>query len=134
MKTIALIKPDLPKAAPLGRLPAYIPVGLAFLAGVLEKAGFDVVTAVNGRDALQSAKEQNPDLIILDIVLPDIDGETIYKKLKEDSETSRIPVIFISGVYTKEDAERQSHFLYDKIFLTKPFEENELLDKINTII
>jgi CheY-like chemotaxis protein len=100
----------------------------------LKEAGFDVVTATNGRDALRSAKEQIPDLVILDIVLPDIDGETIYKKLKEDPETSRVPVIFISGVYTREDADRQSHFLYDKLFLTKPFEENELIDKIKTAI
>ena len=100
----------------------------------LKGAGFDIITATNGGEALRSVKEEGPDLVILDIVLPDIDGETIYKKMKEDPDTSRIPVIFISGVYTKEDAERQSHFLYDKIFLTKPFEENELINKIRTVI
>ena len=106
---------------------------LLIIGEVLNDAGFQVVTATNGSETLRSVREDRPDLVILDIVLPDIDGETIYKKLSEDPETSTIPVIFVSGVFSADEAKREKHFLYDKQFLVKPFNREELLTKVNEI-
>ena len=100
----------------------------------LKEAGFGVITATNGRDTLRSVREEHPDLIILDIALPDIDGETLYRKLKEDSATSEIPIIFISGVFSKEEAEKRNHFLHGKIFFPKTFDMETLLEEINKLI
>ena len=97
----------------------------------LKDAGFEVITASSGIDALKSVGKYRPDIIVLDIALPDIDGATIYRKLKEDTATSDIPVIFMSGVFSKEEAERQNHFLHGKTFLSKIFDMEELIDLIN---
>jgi len=104
---------------------------LLIIGEVLNEAGFQVVTATNGIETFRSVREERPDLVILDIVLPDIDGETIYMKLKEDPATNAIPVIFVSGVFSKEEAKRERHFLHDKNFLVKPFNREELLSKVN---
>jgi DNA-binding response OmpR family regulator len=71
--------------------------------GKLESDGFSVLTAVNGADGLELAKKEGPDLIMLDIILPQLDGFSVLAELKKDSKTKGIPVIMLTNLGTDED-------------------------------
>lgn len=64
---------------------------------VLQKEGYDVLTAFNGCDGLQKAQEARPDLVILDIGMPEMDGYEVGRCLRQDANTSKIPLIFLSA-------------------------------------
>jgi DNA-binding response OmpR family regulator len=72
----------------------------------LEYSGFKVITADNGLDGIKKAQEENPDLILLDLVLPRINGYTVCKTLKENSDTKKIPLIIMSARTSKDDIEK----------------------------
>ncbi len=72
------------------------------LSRILQKAGFDVLTAATGAETLAQAAAAHPDLILLDIGLPDIDGLEVCKQLKANADTKRIPVIFITATHPEE--------------------------------
>ena len=76
---------------------------LQMTSDILKKDGHNIVTALNGKDGLDLAKTGNPDLIILDIVMPDMDGYDVLKELKKDEFTKNIPVIMYSSKTKKED-------------------------------
>ena len=77
---------------------------------VLEKGltaeGYSVITASSGNDAVGLAKSRRPDLIILDVLLPDMDSSEVNRKLKEDPETKDIPVIFLTGMFPRREDEQ----------------------------
>ncbi len=99
----------------------------------LERAGYEVITAANGGDAVEMAKMEHPDLIILDVMMPVMDGYTALLKLKGDEETKDIPVIILTA---------QVGEMYEKIslemgvveHLNKPFNPNELVERVDTIL
>ncbi|MDD4332982.1 MAG: response regulator [Patescibacteria group bacterium] len=68
-----------------------------------ESDGFEIVSADNGVTGLEMAKTEKPDLILLDIILPQLDGFTILKSLKEDKATENIPVVMLTNLGTNED-------------------------------
>ncbi len=72
----------------------------------LEQEGYEVVQALNGEEGIKKTKKENPDLIILDLVLPEINGFEVLKKLKADRKTSGISVIILSNLGQKEDLEK----------------------------
>ncbi|MCI0479399.1 response regulator [Candidatus Uhrbacteria bacterium] len=82
----------------------------AFLAGIyarkFELAGFDVSLATNGEDGLRLAQKDPPSLVLLDLVLPKLDGFEVLARLKEDPATRGIPVLILSNLGQKEDVER----------------------------
>lgn len=71
--------------------------------GKLESNGYLVLTAVNGADGLELAKKEGLDLIMLDIILPQLDGFSVLAELKKDSKTKGIPVIMLTNLGTDED-------------------------------
>ena len=71
--------------------------------GKLESDGFSVLTAINGADGLALAKKEGPDLIMLDIILPQLDGFSVLAELKNDPKTKGIPVIMLTNLGTDED-------------------------------
>jgi diguanylate cyclase (GGDEF)-like protein len=99
----------------------------------LEGAGFCVLVAKTGEEALRLVKEENPDLIILDIVMPDIDGFQICETLRSQFRTSHIPIIFLSAMRGVEHKIKGLDIGADD-FLTKPFESGELLARVNNIL
>ncbi|GJQ60133.1 MAG: response regulator [Candidatus Scalindua sp. AMX11] len=105
---------------------------------VLEKwlivKGFDVVSAVNGTDAIQLAQSHKPDLIVLDVCLPDMDGGEVAKMIKENSETENIPIIFLTALLSKDEENRNSHVTGGNVMLAKPYNINEILTVINSQI
>ncbi|QSJ16882.1 response regulator [Nostoc sp. UHCC 0702] len=101
-----------------------------FLKG-LEIKGFDVITAENGLVGIQQAQEHLPDLVICDIVMPDIDGYTVLKKLRQEPITAIIPFIFVTGSDTKASIRKGMDLGADD-YLTKPTTIDELVRAINT--
>ena len=103
---------------------------------ILEKRlvvnGFQVVIADGGRKALEMARQEEPDLIILDIDMPDMDGGEVAAKLKDDDATKHIPVIFLSCLVTQREEEGSA--MGDSIFMAKPYSPNKLIDEIERLI
>ncbi len=92
---------------------------------------YEVLSADNGKDALRLIKEKKPDLILLDIRMPDMDGYEVCRRLKNDPLTYHIPVIFLSGMSQLDDKE-QGFELGAVDYLTKPFEISELRARVKT--
>jgi PAS domain S-box-containing protein len=101
---------------------------------ILKKAGFDVIEAVNGTDALTLAAEQHPDLVLLDVNLPDMSGFEVCRRLKQDTETASIPVVHLSAtfVHTRE----RVHGLEGGAdgYLVHPIEPEELVAVIRSFL
>lgn len=100
------------------------------LASILEENGFDYCMAANGDEAISVAAQEQPDLILLDIMMPDKDGYQACKELKEDPVTTHIPIIFISTMGDTEDKVKGLE-LGGTDYITKPFDTGELLARVN---
>ena len=96
------------------------------LAHHLRRQGYRTTVATNGRDAIDVAHRESPDLVLLDIRLPDIDGFTVCRQLDESPETCGIPVVFLSGM-DRPDVVRQSRAAGGAYFMHKPYDPNALL-------
>lgn len=95
--------------------------------------GFEVVTALDGTKGLELAKTEHPDLITLDINLPEVNGFTICSILKSDEDYKMIPII----VLTSRDGYADSIFdesVKPEAYVTKPFDINELIEKIQSLV
>jgi CheY-like chemotaxis protein len=91
--------------------------------------GLEVAEAENGMQALMLVKREKPDIVLLDIMMPDIDGFEVCRRLKLDPETGSIPIVFISARTGKEHIEQGLSLGADG-YVTKPFDPATLLDKI----
>jgi DNA-binding response OmpR family regulator len=90
-----------------------------------ERQGYEVFTAASGHEALEKGRQNPPDLILLDVRLPDIDGFEVGKRLQEDLRTSRLPVIFVTERHERDD--RIAGLKLGAIdYVTKPFDVQEL--------
>jgi putative two-component system response regulator len=92
----------------------------------LKRQGFETTIALNGRDALAAATTDFPDLILMDLRLPDIDGLTICDQLGDSPDTAVIPVIVLSGM-ERPDIIRRSRAAGCQFFVRKPYDPNALL-------
>ncbi|MDM8529705.1 diguanylate cyclase [Anaerolineales bacterium HSG25] len=105
------------------------PANLRLLIGMLRNAGYKVRPANNGERAFLAIKEYLPDLILLDIMMPGMDGYEVCKRLKADEQTRDIPVIFISAL--NETVDKVKGFSIGGVdFITKPFQVEEVLARI----
>ncbi len=100
-------------------------------AEILELANYKVITAVNGREGVSLAKSKNPDLIICDIMMPELDGYGVLHMLSKENSTASIPFIFLTAKAEKNDYRRGMSMGADD-YLTKPFDDIELLDAVET--
>lgn len=92
----------------------------------LEKFGFSTATAHSGAETLQRAKELQPDVIVLDVNLPDLDGFAVCRELKKDPMTESIPVVFLSATYHNAHARDQGLEAGAAAFLFAPVEASQL--------
>ncbi len=99
----------------------------------LTRNGFEIVMAVNGQEGLDLASSENPDLILLDMSLPVIDGWEAARRLKADAGTAKIPVIALTAHAMVQDKEKALAAGCDD-FDTKPVELPRLLEKINSLL
>lgn len=100
-------------------------------AEILELANYLVITAENGKTGVQKAKKEKPDLIICDIMMPNLDGYGVLYLLGKDPETSTIPFVFLTAKIDKSDRRKGMDLGADD-YLTKPFEEMDLLNAIES--
>lgn len=109
------------------------PTEVHVLKGMLEKNNFDVLIAANGEEGLKRAKQEKPDLILMDVVMPGLNGFQATRSLSKDPDTGDIPVIIVT---TKDQETDRVWGLRQgaKDFITKPVEEAELIGKINTFV
>lgn len=104
-------------------------VHLKIVEKILIAAGYTVAKAMDGKDALVIAREWNPDLILLDIMMPGMDGGETAEALRKNLLTKDIPILFLTSLLTKkEEGERKS--LLGRKFMAKPFNPDELLKEI----
>lgn len=106
---------------------------LALLEMSLASDGFHVITASNGISGLQLAKADQPDLILLDVMMPQMDGLQVIEKLKADTETNAIPVLWLTAKTQTEDKLRGLEIGGDD-YITKPFDLREVTARINTVL
>ena len=99
------------------------------MAKKLIEEGFDVLKAANGEEGLEQARQEKPDLILLDLILPGMDGFEILEKLKEDTETSSIPVIILSNLGQREDIERGFDLGADDYLIKAHFTPDEIVER-----
>lgn len=96
--------------------------------------GYNVISANNGNDAIALAKKHLPDLVILDMILPDIEGNEVAVTLREHPPTKDIPFIIMSGVILcKEDQVQNSLPKHKQYILAKPITPSEIIDLIKKI-
>ena len=100
---------------------------------VLETAGFTVGTATNGLDALKKTRLISPDLIVLDLKLPGINGFDVCETLRKDSLTASMPIVMVTG-WGSQCARLAGFDSGVDEFLTKPFKEEELVSKVDKLL
>lgn len=99
----------------------------------LESEGFKVITATDGMEGLDKTRSENPDLIIMDIMLPKLDGYQACRILKFDDKYKHIPIIMFSARAQESDKQMGKEVGADA-YITKPFEPKVLIDKIKELL
>jgi len=108
-----------------------MPTNLELIFDCLEAEGFRVVIAIDGEEALQRARLVQPDLILLDVMMPDMDGFEVCSRLKGDTQTSDIPVLFMTSL--TDTHEKVRGFKAGGVdYICKPFQVDEVIIRINT--
>ncbi|MBL8049536.1 MAG: response regulator [Chthonomonas sp.] len=92
----------------------------------LEKAGYTVVTAYDGKDGLEKIRAEKPDMVVLDVMMPYMDGFEVLKNLRREPDTADLPVIMLTAKAQDKDVFEGYHYGAD-MYLTKPFNPQELL-------
>lgn len=95
----------------------------------LEANNYETISACDGKEGLNRARQENPDLILLDVLIPKVNGLTLCRQLKDDFKTKNIPIIIVSASGGSDLPKRSRDAGADDIII-KPFEAKELLDKI----
>ena len=99
----------------------------------LNRAGFEVITAYDGTSGISKSKEEKPDLILLDVMMPGIDGFETCKKISNKNETQHIPIILVTALNTSEDTQKGFDCgAFD--YIKKPFNKVELLVRVKAAI
>ena len=109
------------------------PYILMALTDAVEMEGYECVTAINGKEALQKARETLPDLIMLDIMMPFMDGFEVCRELKADASTRDIPVIMLTAKSQQVDIQKGKDAGADD-YITKPFRPSTLRKKFNEVL
>ncbi|MEM7237328.1 MAG: response regulator [Pseudomonadota bacterium] len=99
---------------------------LSFLLG---RAGFEIATEMNGALALDHALSNPPDVMLLDVMLPDLDGFEMLRQLRADPRTMALPVVMLTAKGQREDRVRAQNLGAD-VFITKPFSNAEVVDAV----
>lgn len=109
------------------------PTEIHVLTSMLEKHGFSVAVANNGEEGVEKAKAEKPDLILMDVVMPGMNGFQAARQISTDPETTGIPIIIVS---TKDQETDKMWGLRQgaKDYVTKPAKEKELITKINNLL
>lgn len=106
---------------------------LALVSFRLERAGYEVVQARNGEEAVQVALARRPDLAVLDVMMPRVDGYEATRRLRQHEETSRMPIILLTARVQEEDVARGFDAGADD-YVKKPFSPQELGSRVQAVL
>lgn len=109
------------------------PVILRLIEVNLDLEGFDVVTANRGEDAIAKAGSTSPDLILLDLMMPEMSGWELAERLQKSEKTARIPIVFLSA-RTQDEDRRRGEELGVAGYITKPFDPADLVATIRKLM
>jgi CheY-like chemotaxis protein len=99
----------------------------------LEMEGHEVIAAVDGQDALDKVRENKPDLILLDVMMPNVNGWEVAEALKGDDGTRHIPIVFLSARAMEADVRKGTDIGVES-YVTKPFDPIDLMDLVERLL
>ena len=100
---------------------------------ILERKGFEVLGAVGGKEGLSAIRREKPDLVLLDLMMPDIDGWEVYRQMKADEEIKDIPVVVVTAKAQSIDKVLGLHIAKVDDYVTKPFGPGDLLEAVDRV-
>jgi two-component system response regulator VicR len=100
---------------------------------ILGRRGFEVIGAAGGKDGLEKVRQQPPDLILLDLMMPDMDGWEVYQQIKADEKIKNIPVIVVTAKAQSIDKVLGLHIAKVDDYIAKPFSPQELLNSVDKV-
>jgi CheY-like chemotaxis protein len=106
---------------------------LLLVKAILERSGHEVVEASDGAEALASVRARKPDLVVLDIAMPEVDGLEVLRRLRADPTTSELPVVLLSARAQEADVER-GFAIGASAYLKKPFSPRELSEHVAELL
>ncbi len=101
---------------------------------ILNRKGYEVIGADGGKKGLDAIRQQKPDLVLLDLMMPDMDGWEVYQQLKADKDTREIPVIVVTAKAQSIDKVLGLHIAKVDDYISKPFSPQELLDSVEQVL
>jgi two-component system response regulator VicR len=101
---------------------------------ILDRQGFEVEGAIGGREGLKMLRENPPDLVLLDLMMPDVDGWEVYRQIKADERLKEIPVIAVTAKAQNIDRVLGLHIAGMDDFITKPFGPRELISSVKRVL
>jgi DNA-binding response OmpR family regulator len=110
------------------------PTMIGLVKTILDLKGFEVIGALGGREGLETVRRVRPDLVLLDLMMPDVDGEQVYQHLKADDDLRHIPVIILTA-----DAKSMTRVVWEQVakadgFVAKPFNMQELVQAVRKVL
>ncbi|HEY69199.1 MAG TPA: response regulator [Anaerolineae bacterium] len=107
---------------------------IELLRAILEGKGFEFIGADGGVEGLKVVREKKPDLILLDLMMPDMDGWEVFQQVKDDPELSTIPVVVVTAKAQSIDKVLGLYIARAEDYITKPFKVQDLVDSIEKFI
>ena len=101
---------------------------------ILSRKGFEVIGAHGGVEGLETVKREKPDLVLLDLMMPDMDGWEVYQKIKADKELRGIPIVVVTAKAQSIDKVLGLHIAKVDDYITKPFGPQELLESVEKLL
>jgi DNA-binding response OmpR family regulator len=101
---------------------------------ILGRKGFELTGAMGGREGLEAVRRVKPDLVLLDLMMPDMDGWEVYQQMKADAEMQKIPVIVVTAKAQSIDKVLGLHIAKVDDYVTKPFGPQELLQSVEKVL
>ena len=109
------------------------PGAIRLVGYTLEQEGYEVLTAANGVEGLRKAREEEPDLLILDVMLPGLDGFELCRRLRADAQTAGLPVLMLSAKAQEIDKTTGLKMGADA-YLTKPADPSEIVSRVESLL
>jgi DNA-binding response OmpR family regulator len=101
---------------------------------ILSRKGYEVIGAMGGREGLEAIQRERPDIVLLDLMMPDMDGWEVYQKMKANDATKHIPVIVVTAKAQSIDKVLGLHIAKVDDYITKPFGPQDLIDSVEKVL
>jgi len=101
---------------------------------ILSRKGYEVIGSNGGRDGLEKVRQEMPDLVLLDLMMPDMDGWDVYQQMKAGEATRHIPVIVVTAKAQSIDKVLGLHIAKVDDYISKPFSPQELVDSVEKVL